>query len=104
MRLPKRLTAIAELVPAGSRVCDVGTDHGLIPAWLVLNGVCPGAIASDVSANCLRRADETARSNGVADKIAFRLTDGLDGIDPELWDTLIVAGMAARRLLRFSVR
>ena len=30
MILSKRLTTIASLVPAGSRVADVGTDHGFI--------------------------------------------------------------------------
>ena len=34
MILSKRLTTIASLVPAGSRVADVGTDHGYTPIYL----------------------------------------------------------------------
>ena len=31
---PRRLGAVASLVPTGTRVADVGTDHGILPVIL----------------------------------------------------------------------
>ncbi|MBP3584444.1 MAG: SAM-dependent methyltransferase, partial [Peptococcaceae bacterium] len=31
IKLSQRLQAIADLVPAGAKVADIGTDHGFLP-------------------------------------------------------------------------
>ena len=56
MELSKRLTAVAELVTAGGRTADIGTDHAYVPIWLVQNGRIPSAIAMDVNSGPLERA------------------------------------------------
>ena len=41
MRAPElspRLRMVGELVPAGARLADVGTDHSYLPAALLLEG------------------------------------------------------------------
>lgn len=38
MELTPRLETIARQVPQGSILADVGTDHGLLPVWLLLEG------------------------------------------------------------------
>ena len=43
MELSKRLQTVANAVTPGSRVADVGTDHGYVPIYLVERGLCPGA-------------------------------------------------------------
>ena len=48
VKLSKRLERIASFVQPGSRVADIGTDHGYVPIWLVQKGVCPSALAMDV--------------------------------------------------------
>ena len=45
VKLSKRLERIASFVQPGSRVADIGTDHGYVPIWLVQKGVCPSALA-----------------------------------------------------------
>ena len=40
VKLSARLAAVAALVEPGSRVADVGTDHGYIPIYLVQTGIC----------------------------------------------------------------
>lgn len=93
MELTPRLRAIAEQVPRGAKLADVGTDHGFLPVWLILNGVVETAIASDLRAGPLDRARQTAARYGVAEKISFRLCAGLDGIARSEVDTIAIAGM-----------
>ena len=47
MRRPElspRLRMVGELVPAGARLADVGTDHAYLPAVLILEEKIPRAV------------------------------------------------------------
>lgn len=93
MELTPRLRAIADQVPQGARLVDVGTDHGYLPVWLLLNRRIGRAIASDLRAGPLDRARETARQYGQTERISFRLCSGLDDVSSEEADTVVIAGM-----------
>lgn len=99
MLLSKRLQEIADYVRPGSRVADVGTDHGYIPVWLVQNGVCGHVYASDLRPEPLKRAVESAEKNGVADRISFLLCPGLEKYSPGDIDTVIMAGMGGETII-----
>ena len=60
IELTPRLRAVADLVPEGARLADVGTDHAYLPAWLLQQGRIARAIVSDLRAGPLSRARETA--------------------------------------------
>ena len=45
-----RLEAIASMVPHGSRVADIGTDHALLPRMLLSGGRAAHCIARDLPA------------------------------------------------------
>ncbi len=98
MDLSPRLQGIADQVPAGARFADVGTDHGYLPVWLILQGRIARAIASDLRAGPLQRARETATQYGTADRMDFRLCDGLTGISPDEADTIAIAGMGGETI------
>ena len=53
MKLSKRLQKIADFVPSGSLVADIGTDHGYIPAYLINSGKCTRVIGTDISKGSL---------------------------------------------------
>ncbi len=98
LTLTPRLAAVAQLVPQGSRLADVGTDHAYLPVRLLLDGRVDRAIAADLRSGPLSRARETARRYGVEDKISFRLCDGLSGIGREEADTVAIAGMGGETI------
>lgn len=93
LNLKPRLQSVAEQVPKGAPVADIGTDHAYLPVWLILNGVSDRAIAADVRPGPLARARETARRYGVAERMSFRLCDGLSGIRRSEAEAIVIAGM-----------
>lgn len=97
MQLQPRLQLLADMVPPGSRLADVGTDHGYIPVWLLQRGRIAAAIASDIGAEPLQHAKQTAAEYEV-NSIDFRLCPGLDAIAPEEADTIVIAGMGGETI------
>ena len=73
LKISERLIQVAELVPKGSRLIDVGTDHGYVPIWLLQNGRIPSAIAMDVNKGPLMRAEENRDRYGFTDVMELRL-------------------------------
>ena len=49
---------VASFVPEGSRIADIGTDHGYVPIYLAEIGKIKSALAMDVRKGPLARADE----------------------------------------------
>lgn len=90
-----RLRTIAGLVPDGCRcLADIGTDHGYIPVSLLMEGKIRRAVAADIGKLPLDHARRTAGLAGVAaDKLDFRLGDGLSVLSPGEADVIVIAGM-----------
>ena len=100
MKLPisDRLLACAAFVGRGSRVADVGCDHGYLSIHLLTTGIARSCIASDVNEGPLLSAQRNARKFGVANKIEFYLSDGVQNI-PRDFDVLVCAGMGADTMI-----
>jgi len=96
--LSPRLRAVAELVPPGTRLADVGTDHGRLPVWLVQHRVVEQAVASDLRPGPLSKAQALAQRWGVSDRISFRLCDGLGKIAPDEVETVTITGMGGETI------
>ena len=95
--MPPRLAAIAAQVPAGARLADVGTDHGLLPIWLLQRRKISCAIASDLRPGPLEHAVANAAACGVSG-VRFLLCDGLDGVAAGEADTVVIAGMGGETI------
>ncbi len=100
MELSKRLEMLAGMVSEGNRLVDVGTDHGLVPIFLVKQGKIPSAIAADVKYGPLSRARKHIAAYGLTDYIEARLSDGLKNIRSGEGDTLLLAGMGGNLMIR----
>ena len=98
LSLQPRLRRLAELVPDGCRLTDVGTDHGYLPVSLLQQGRIASAIASDIGAEPLEHARRTAAACKV-EGLSFRLCPGLAAIAPEETDVIVIAGMGGETIL-----
>lgn len=98
LQLQPRLRRLAQLVPEGCRLTDVGTDHGYLPAALLQQGKIAAAIASDIGREPLEHARRTAEEYGVTG-MSFRLCAGLSAIAPEETDVIVIAGMGGETIL-----
>ena len=100
MKLPlsNRLRACAQMVAPGSRVADIGTDHGYLPIWLLHNGIASHVIACDLREQPLASARQNAARFGT-EGIEFRLSDGLAEIAPDEVDTVVIAGMGGETII-----
>ncbi|WP_300347403.1 class I SAM-dependent methyltransferase [Clostridium sp.] len=93
MELSKRLKKIAEHVDKCESIADIGTDHGYIPIYLVKEGICKKAIASDINKGPIEKAKVNVVFEGVSDKVKCLLGPGLNPLKVGEVDGVILAGM-----------
>lgn len=96
--LTPRLQKLADWVEPGAKVADIGTDHGYLPVWLVVNHRVSFAIGSDLRSGPLENARRTAARYAVGERVSLRLGDGLNGILPSEVDTIVIAGMGGENI------
>ena len=102
MKLPisKRLLCCASMVQPGSRVADIGTDHGYLGIYLLQSGAARHVIACDLRKDPLENARRNAKLFGVDGEMELRLSDGLEKILPDEVDTVVMAGMGGDLIQR----
>ncbi|WP_322924525.1 tRNA (adenine(22)-N(1))-methyltransferase TrmK [Paenibacillus campi] len=93
MKLSTRLTTIAQQIPAGSRLADIGSDHGLLPVYAVRQGLVSQAIAGEVNQGPLDAAQRQVDEAGLGHMIQPRLGNGLAVVQPGEVDVITIAGM-----------
>ncbi len=100
LELSPRLWALADWVEPGCRcLADIGTDHGYIPAALLLEGRVQRAVASDIAPAPLDRARATAERWGLTERMDLRLGNGLEVLAPGEADAVVIAGMGGDTLV-----
>ncbi len=100
LRLSARLHAVAEFVPQGARVADIGTDHGRLLVEVLTRRRAQRVIGIDCRTDPLRVARSTIDAAGaeIAARVELRLGDGLAALAPGEVDAIVIAGMGARRI------
>ena len=88
-----RLSLCAQMVREGSRLADIGTDHGYLPIALCQSGRIPSALACDINPLPLQSARENIAKYNLSDKIKTRLSNGLKELHPDEADDIVIAGM-----------
>ena len=96
--LSPRLKVCCDMVAPGSRIADIGCDHGYLSIWLLTQGIARSAIAADINQQPLLSAVRNAEKFGVRDKMEIYLSDGAKSI-PRDFDTLVCAGVGGDTMI-----
>ena len=100
MELSKRLKSVADMVTKGSKVADIGCDHGYVSIYLVKEKLAMDVIAMDVNKGPLECARQNVEREGLAQYIELRLSDGLKALSPGEVHSVICAGMGGRLVVK----
>ena len=103
-KMSQRLVTVAEMLRDDSgkklAVADVGCDHGYVSIYLIQSGIASSAVAMDVRQGPLSGASDNIREYGLLDVITTRLSDGLKELKKGEADSLIIAGMGGKLMMR----
>ena len=67
-------------------ICDIGTGSGCIAVTLLCERSDAQAVAVDISERALAVATQNAHRHGVSERIALRISDCFDGLEPTSFD------------------
>ncbi len=91
---------VADMVTKGNVAADIGCDHGFVSIYLVEKEICPRVIAMDVNEGPLLRAKEHVSERGLDKRIDIRLSDGIDQLLGKEADSILIAGMGGRLIIK----
>lgn len=100
IQLSKRLQYVADFITPGLVLADIGTDHGFIPIYMVLADKSPKAFAMDINEGPLERATEHIQEKGLEGKIETRLSDGLQKLNGNEAESVLIAGMGGSLVIK----
>ena len=90
--ISSRLLQIAMLVERNKVVFDVGSDHALLPCFLVQNNISRKVYAGEIAEGPLNHVKETVKKNNLEGKVIPVFSDGLAKAADDV-DIVIIAGM-----------
>lgn len=99
MKLGERLQTIADMVPVGSILADIGTDHAYLPIYLVEQRKVIRAIAGDIHHGPFLSAQNAVNGTQLEQYIAVRQGNGLDVLTPGEADVVVIAGMGGANII-----
>ncbi|MGI6403051.1 MAG: class I SAM-dependent methyltransferase [Oscillospiraceae bacterium] len=88
-----RLRMLAQKIPKGAVVADIGTDHGHLVCFLAERGISSYAYACDIGEKPLEKARRQIQSRELETRVEARLTDGLQGLPLDFITHVVMAGM-----------
>ena len=90
--LSERLLQIAEMIDNNKVVFDVGSDHALLPCFLLRNNITEKVYAGEVAEGPLNKVRETVKRYGYERKLIPVFSDGLENA-PDDTEVVVIAGM-----------
>lgn len=96
IRLSERLRVVADEIPYGCTMADIGSDHAYLPCFLGLQKRVKRVVAGEVADGPFHSALNAVREQGLQDMISVRKGDGLEVISPGEVDVIVIAGMGGK--------
>lgn len=93
IHISKRMKMVIDCVSLCKTVYDIGTDHGYIPIYLVLKGICNTAVATDVKMMPVQKALHNTKLFGVGENMKVFQSDGISHVKDGA--SIIISGMGA---------
>ncbi|NLY63238.1 MAG: SAM-dependent methyltransferase [Erysipelothrix sp.] len=87
-----RLQMIAKMLDKGAIIADIGSDHALLPCYLVLNDISSKVYAVDNKPGPMQGALENISKYQLEGKVLPILASGLDELADDV-SSIIIAGM-----------
>lgn len=97
--LSNRLKEIASFIPDNVKMVDIGCDHALLDIYLYKNRKNIKIIASDINENALEQARKNIKKYKLDKFIETRLSNGLDNINSNEIDTIVISGMGSHTIV-----
>ena len=98
--IDSRMKAVMNFVGAGSRVADVGADHGYLSIALAQSGRAEKVIATEKNLGPCEAARKNISAAGLDGVIEIRLGDGLKILSAGEVDTICIAGMGGALIVK----
>ncbi|WHQ36724.1 class I SAM-dependent methyltransferase [Spiroplasma sp. SV19] len=98
-RLSERLLLIAKQVNDKDVICDIGTDHAMIPIYLAKGNLITKAYACDIAEKPLEQAKKNIAKYQVGEIITPILANGLQGLANIKIDSCIISGLGSASIL-----
>ncbi len=108
--LSPRLKAVHDMAVDGisdlpsRRIIDVGSDHGLLSLYSLINDNFHEAVLTDIHEAPAKRSEQTLRIYGFADRTKVYCTDGLDGVELQKGDIVVMAGLGGNNMIDILTR
>ena len=99
MILDIRLRTAADMVPVGSRLADIGSDHAYLPIALCLENKIECALASDINEGPVAAAVANISKNNLSGRIKAVRADGLDAAEEFAPDCVTILGMGGELIV-----
>lgn len=93
MKLGERLQTIADMVPSGVSLADIGTDHAYLPIYLAENSIITHAVAGDIHHGPYISAKNAVAAAQLDNSISVRQGNGLEVVNPGEAEVVVIAGM-----------
>ncbi len=98
LKLSKRLLTVAALVPSCDTLADIGSDHGLLPLYLLQKQRIQKAYCCDIRPGPLKAAEKNIALYGLADVATPLLGSGLFPVQNRPHEVAVIAGMGGETI------
>ncbi|MBE5760582.1 MAG: SAM-dependent methyltransferase [Clostridiales bacterium] len=99
MQISRRLGIVARMLAGCNTIYDIGSDHGLLPVYMLLEDMAEYAVLSDISAPAIERGRNNVIEYDLEDRASVRVGDGLIGLSPKEEDAVSICGMGGLTVL-----